>query len=612
MTSPILLDDSDLIRIASTQRTRLFQILSRVRAFAPLIVVCSILPSLLLLTSPALDEEGALWGLRNLAVANATTIDTALEAGINEPGQPLVCQPPLAAWLNGLVIKLAGPTSPLATMLIPVLATGFAIWLITRLASRIGGANTALVSALFMCCQTDVLEMAIGPDNSSVGLALLFVSMLTFQRTLEGRPASLSSSLIVSGIAWGLSVLAIGPVALSIPIVFIVHAIIPKPEHRFVADSSISQKPMSQGQSTLRSTAFIVGIGLVVAGWWCLLMVTTIGTDFIYSWSFSLPLECIRNGTSQWQCDLRPYLQPTWKSLLIEQALILPWMFVGLKRSWYECRHSPRQLTWWRFRLLLIWWSVALFGRIAAELFGLLIPTNTHVWNLVLLGPTILLSSVGVSAMIDRMLSQRREFVLIVLLVTLISGRVGSSWMVGLAGGSFAAAFLIIAPMLIPAISENGTEWSEKGWRQFLQVAICVSLLSCLFVGFDFRPATPEQSRLVDLRERFKSLPDVQRISVVATRDPVPVTLKHLLRSQWPQADLVVSEGWDTGLTKVMNDEATAPHSRFLVLEWTRRDVRLFAETSPDWQASIAGDPMEFFDRKLSLVLVEPRPAAKQ
>lgn len=611
MTSPILLDDSDLIRIASTQRTRLFQILSRVRAFAPLIIVCSILPSLVLLTSPALDEEGALWGLRNLAVANTISIDSAIEAGINEPGQPLVSQPPLAAWLNGLVIKIAGPTSPLATTLIPVLATGFAVWLITRLASRIGGANTALVAALFMCCQADILEMATEPDNSSVGLALLLVSMLTFQRHLEGRPASFSSSLIVSGIAWGLSVLAIGPVALTIPIVFVIHAIIPKPEHRFVADSSISQKPMSQGRSTLIAAVYIVGLGIILAGWWCLLMLTTIGTDFLYSWGLSLPLECIRKDSPQWQCELRPYLQPTWKSLLIEQSLILPWLLVGLERSWYQCRHSTNQLTWWRFRLLLIWWTVALVGRVATEMLGTVIPTNTHVWNLVLLGPTILLSSVGVSAMIDRTLSQRKEFALIVVLVTLISARVGSSWMIGLAGGAFTAAFLVIAPLLIPTVSESGTEWSKKGWRQFLQIAICVSLLSCLFVGFDFRPSTPEQDQLVDLRERFKTLPTVQRISVVATRDPVPVTLKHLLRSQWPQADLVVSEGWDTGLTKLMNEEAADPHSRFLVIEWTRRDVRLFAETTQDWKASIAGDPMEFFDRKLSLVLVEPRLTSK-
>lgn len=611
MTSPLLLDDSDLVRIASTQRTRLFPILSRVRAFAPLIIVCSLLPALVLLTSPALDEEGALWGLRNLAVSNSTSITSVLEAGINEPGRPLVYQPPLAAWLNGLVIKATGPTNPLATLLVPVLATGFAIWLITRLASRIGGANTALVAALFICCQSDILEMATEPNNSSVGTALLLVSMLTFQRHLEGRPASFSSSLIVSGIAWGLAILAIGPVAATIPLVFIIHAVIPKPEHRFAADSSIAQKPMSQGRSTLRATAFIIGIGVVLSGWWCLLMTYSMGSEFLHSWALGLPLDCIKSGSAEWQCELRPYLQPRWQSLLFEQSLILPWVLIGLERSWYECRHTTKQLTWWRFRLLLIWWIVALAGRVGTELLGTVTPTNTHVWNLVLLGPTILLGSVGVSAVIDRSLSRRWESALVVVLVALIFARVGSSWMIGLAGGSFAAAFLVIAPMLIPTASENGTEWSERGWRQFLQFAICLSLLSCVFVGFDFHPMSPEHEHLVDLRERFNALPPVQRISVVATRDPIPVSLKQLIRSQWPQADLVVSEGWDTGLTKLMNEEGATPHSRFLVLEWTRRDVRLFAETSQDWRASIAGDPIEFFDRKLSLVLVEPRLATK-
>ena len=50
--NPVLLNDADLLRAVSSPRDRLFTTLSRVSAFAPLIVVCCILPAFQLLTNP--------------------------------------------------------------------------------------------------------------------------------------------------------------------------------------------------------------------------------------------------------------------------------------------------------------------------------------------------------------------------------------------------------------------------------------------------------------------------------------------------------------------------------------------------------------------------------
>ena len=109
------------------------------------------------------------------------------------------------------------------------------------------------------------------------------------------------------------------------------------------------------------------------------------------------------------------------------------------------------------------------------------------------------------------------------------------------------------------------------------------------------------------LKSRLELLPEVQRISLISSRDPIPVALKYILRSRWPRAELVTTEGWDIGLTKAMDKERRKPQSRFLVLEWTRRDIRVSADTGQAWQIAAVGDPLWFYGRRLSLVLIGPR-----
>ena len=195
--SPILLDDSELLRAASTPRVRLFPALYRASAFAPLIIVCCVFPAFQLLTNPTLDEEDAIWGIRAIAVSNATTLREILEPGVNDPSQPMIFQPPLAAWLNGATIRVLGPLHPLSTSLISLLATAVSIWLTSRLAWRIGGAQTALVSALLMCCHPQTLKLAISPSHGSITLCLMIASVFGFQRHLEGKWVGVSPSLLI-------------------------------------------------------------------------------------------------------------------------------------------------------------------------------------------------------------------------------------------------------------------------------------------------------------------------------------------------------------------------------------------------------------------------------
>lgn len=605
---PATFDDSSLLRLATTPRSRLFPVLNRASAFAPLIIVCCVLPAFQLLARPTLNEEASLWGLRSLAEANATTVVEMLEPGLNEDGRPLIFQPPLAAWLNGAVERVLGPTHPLSSSLISLLATGIAIWLATRMAWRIGGANTSLVTALLMCSHPQVLEMAITPSNSAIGFCLILACVFGMQRHLEGKVPGVSKSLLISGVTWGLSLLAIGPTALIVPLLLVCHAFNQRPGHRTPDDTSMTSSGRISSWPSLRSTLVMSGIGLALGGWWEVLMLVQYGLAFWGSWWSSLPVECLAQGNNEWHCDLRPLLQPTWYEWFSKQALLFGWLAIGLERAFTEYRNPTGELARRRYQLLIYWWLMALSGRCLASFVGTVSVANTLVWNLALLPPTVLLSAVGFGTLIERMVTRRGEFFLMVLLVTLTAWRLTMSWMTGLTCGAAASTLLVGVPILFRWLGRSATGWSEEAWRQMLQVAVYGSLLIALSAGFGLRSApSSDAERLVELRTRLAKFPDVRRISLIAMRDPVPVTLRHLLRCRWPHVELVTSEGWDAGLTESMKNEDSAPQSRFLILEWTRRDFRLSAETGAAWQISAIGNPMRFYGRRLSFVLIGPR-----
>ena len=604
--NPALLNDADLLRIVTSPRDRLFTTLNRASAFTPLIVVCCILPAFQLLANPGLNELDSLWGLRSLAVANSTSIKSILEPGINESGQPLIFQPPAAGWLNGFVVWLIGPSHPLSTSLISLVATGATIWLVTRCAWRIGGANTALISALLMCSHPQVLESAIVPTNCAVGLCLMLASMFGFQRYLEQGQSLLSLNLFSSGIMFGLSLLAIGPIAFSVPSIFLLLGLISPPRTRSIRELTNNTRVL--GSPALRSILVLLVFGLLVGGWWELMMFNQYGSSFWRPWWTSLPKECLEPGESDWRTDVCPILQQSWRDWLTQSAMLIGWLLIGLHRCSQESRNPTGGLSRRSYEYLLLWWSLLFVGRVIAEIAGSVTVTNTLVWNLALLTPSILLAALGIGSLIERKVSPPVECALIVLVAGLVVSRLTMSYASGMLGAVLTTIILAFGPQLASLVSFSNTGWTEAGWRQLLRFTVSFSLLGCLTAGLDRRDGVSEDvHRMAVLKSRLETLPEVQRISLIASRDPIPVALRYILRSRWPQAELVTTEGWDAGLTKAMDNERQMPQSRFLVLEWTRRDIRVSADTGQAWQIAAVGDPLWFYGRRLSLVLIGPR-----
>ncbi|RLS75168.1 MAG: hypothetical protein DWI02_12955, partial [Planctomycetota bacterium] len=125
--SPILLDDNDLLRVVATPRKRLYPRPKSLSIFTPLILVCALFPTLLLLTNFPLSEADSSWALRSLAVANASSVTEFLQPESSDSDQPLRFQPPLAPWLNGIVIRLLGTSRFLSLSLVSLVASSLTI-----------------------------------------------------------------------------------------------------------------------------------------------------------------------------------------------------------------------------------------------------------------------------------------------------------------------------------------------------------------------------------------------------------------------------------------------------------------------------------------------------
>jgi glycine cleavage system pyridoxal-binding protein P len=81
-------------------------------------------------------------------------------------------------------------------------------------------------------------------------------------------------------------------------------------------------------------------------------------------------------------------------------------------------------------------------------------------------------------------------------------------------------------------------------------------MITSLVLGLARQDSVSDENRFAELRMRLEQVPNVRRISLVGSRDPVPAALRYLLRCRWPQAQIIMDENWDAGLTEAMEAEA--------------------------------------------------------
>ena len=133
-----------------------------------------------------------------------------------------------------------------------------------------------------------------------------------------------------------LSLLAVGSLAFILPLLYVWHALNQRTGPGHSARGYLFRIQFAPGLPVLRSTLFLTTIGLLIGGWWEIVMGAEYGRAFWHAWWSNLPVVGPSQATSDWQCDLVPLLQPSWRAWFHQNALLIGWLLVGLERSWHE------------------------------------------------------------------------------------------------------------------------------------------------------------------------------------------------------------------------------------------------------------------------------------
>lgn len=605
-----LAGDQRLLALAAPRPEPLFVVLRRSAMLRPLLLLAATLPGLLVLAECVPDTRSALWGLRALDVLASHDIDDALRPGFGGASQSLLFQPPLQAWLVATSMESLGAARRVAPFLPSYLWSALTVWCLYRMISQLAGHRLAFLAALGFCLHPQVQSQVRSASPDALGTLTACLTVWLFLRHLQIPFGIVSWSLLGGGLSWGLCMLATGPLAIILAGILLIHAVVfPWIRQRTTAVPISGRSPRASFQRQLRSWLLLVITGVPVASWWSLMMSEQYGWSFQQSWWTGLPTTPPGRSISLYLNEAMLSARGRLDVWLILQTWVAGWAVLGFwqissdwRRKGYESR---REL----YHLALIWGVVAVAIRLWMAGVGASIPLSAGLVEPLTIIPLMILAGVGVEAVLDRQATAGGVASAIAITAGLLTlSWTDRWWLVALVGGLVFAGILIGGALATRPFS-NDRPWQEPQVRPLL-----MAILFCTLVGQSvecIRTALrqePGSERLPRFRQRLADLPQVQRISVISPQAPPPVQLRLLLRSCWPAAELVVTEGWDPGLTQHLNARDSSEEARYLVVEWTRREINIQAETGSGWQVQQVADPASSYGRRLSAYLITPVP----
>ena len=591
------LDDSQLLRLAADPRTRLFPEPSRTAVLAPLVIVLALLPALVIVQTPGFDETSSRWGLRTLDVAMARELSGWLQPGREGFGRSLAYQPPLASWLQAAVVRAIGIERPVGWHVVSFLATCGCVVAMYRLARRLGGASFSLVVVACLSCHPLTLRLATGTTPGAIGLLLMVVTVWGLLGHLEGPPLLVSFRLLIGALAWGLALLAVGPVALALLPPLLLHVGgLRGGQGRAASGSSLSGIVRSVWSGTT-ALLILIATGLSFSSWWEVMMLSEYETAFWCSWWTGSLLSDPSSIT----------LSHSGRGWIADNTLLCGWLLIGLAELLRHIWQPSSELSRRRHQLVGLWWLMALAARIVFEFFGPRESVQRETWDAFLLLPTLLIVGSGVEAVVRRQTSPLTEALLIASTAGFIIWRVTGRPTVGLIAFVSVLAALALFPAFASRWRVSSHGWSERNWRRFLQVFVVAFLTSHMVMGLIARPRpTTDDAALIELRQRLETLPPVRRITLIAVNAAAPASLSFLLHSRWPSAQLTIAEAWNAEFVEKTILPTKTDGIEDLVVEWSRRDARLTAENFANYQAMPVGDPIRYEGRKLALYIIGP------
>ncbi len=628
-------EDRQLLELSVSPKKSLFPLLNRAEAMSPLIALLALLPPLYVLMNRTLTPLDALWGLKAVAITTAESAEGWLDPkAINGAVEaPLKWQPPLSSWLRAGVMSVTGTDHPLALVLTSYLATAGLIALLFGFSDQLRGPQFAWWTTLLTSLSGPILEGAQTPAPVSLTLSFAVAACWGFAVHCEKSKRLYSWPLGGAGLAWGLCLLAGGPVSLVVLAILLLYVLVERPEPKpSLKVEGNALKKTWKARLALRSLGILCLLGFIVGGWWEVWMFARHGGTFLSGWlvgSASLPTP---ETTSAWSRQILTDLSQMCGALT-------GLMFLGIGAGLWLLRHPAAKAERRSLVLMLAWGILAGIVWLSLRAGPHRSDAFTVVWRGFCLVPATMLAALAIEQVGVRRLGYLSVLVALAVTVCVLAAvpvEVGF----GMAGSKSHPLWSSVLPVLrgfsppeihpllsllwklLFVFSVGGAgglflwrflQASDVRLRIFFGAAIGVLIAWHGLIGFfGVRESTPDDQALSTLRSELAQQTEVARWTIVAS-DRSPLMLKYVLTSLWPHAQsLEVDSWWDERLTKDLAQNQPRAGKDFVV-DWNDRDTRAPTLRVTDQAGDLhvieftpVGTPQVLWNHRLRVYRLEP------
>lgn len=554
-------DEADLLRRAVPPQKEWFPVPRRAGAMQPLVWLLALVPILFAGVRAPWTEDAARWGLRSLKLLSADEWGEFLDPGDVAPGGALTYEPPLMTWLTAASIWSAGPSQPSAVIFPAAMCVFLIVVVSFEMARTLGGAWLGLLTAVLVATHPITQQLVQQPTAATLGLAMSLLTLWSLLRHLESGGATWSRWLLLGCMFWGLCLMSSGPLAIvNLAIVTIYLATAPKCSVGGRRIIPLNRKAGCTDWRQWKSLFIWVTIGIVVGGWWPLMMGSLHGSDF---WAVWLGLYTKSPPTPLLTPDVENWVEGS-KIWFRHSAAILPllsgFVILGAYRMVRIVFRNEEPLRRRGQYFLLIWSAVSLCLWMFSVLSTDLALFQRSLWTAFLLIPLAILAAGGLQEIGERRAGFGVTLSAYGFGVLVAIWRYRGAW---LDASKLSHQFALVAVLIILFAAslwltmrfihgyESRQRWLVQGGIWGLLLAHCVWGATFLSSGPLAATSALEQPLLqfwTDLRtfRAAQPAPVVGGELILMTSKPPSSRLHYLVQSVWPRRALKFASGWES------------------------------------------------------------------
>lgn len=279
-------DEADLLRRAAPPRADWFPVPRQADSMQPLVWLLALVPILFVIVRSPWTEPAARWGLRSLKLLSADGWNDFLDPGDITPDGALSYEPPLMTWCTAGAIWCAGSSQPLAVIFPAAVCVFLMVAVGYQFARALGGPWLGLLTALLLATHPVTQQLVQQPTAGTMGLAMAMATLWCLYCHLESATAVWSRWLWLGGFTWGLCLISNAPLAvLCLLVVCLYQLFIPKSGVTGRRIIPLNRKSTWVDWRQWKGLLIWCSIGILVGGWWPLMMGALHGPDFWSVWS---------------------------------------------------------------------------------------------------------------------------------------------------------------------------------------------------------------------------------------------------------------------------------------------------------------------------------------